>query len=92
MQNLSPIQLGLPPFLGESAGYTSQPAGRAAKGSGACSLEIFEKQVLGCAILVFFNVFEVVSGIHFNNIFNNFSHFNRIYLTVVGKLKGNKKV
>ena len=42
----------------------SQPAGEAAKGSRACSLHIFEKQMLGCAILMLLNVFEVVSGIN----------------------------
>ena len=58
----------------------SQPAGGAAKGSGACSLEIIEEHAQGCAILVFLNVLEVVSGIHFKHIFSQFTHFYRILL------------
>ena len=58
----------------------SQPAGGAAKGSGACSLEIVEKQVQGYAILVFLNILEVVSGIHFKHMFSQFTHFYRILL------------
>ena len=58
----------------------SQPAGEAAKESEACSLEIVEKQAQVCAILVFLNVLEVVSGIHFKHIFSQFTHFYRILL------------
>ena len=58
----------------------SQPAGGAAKGSGACSLEIVEKQAQGCTILVFLNVLKVVSGLNFKHILNQFTHFYRILL------------
>ena len=70
----------------------SQPAGRATKGFESCFLEIFEKQVLGYEILMFLNVFEVLSGANFNNILSHFSHFYHIYLTAVGKPKASKKV
>ena len=59
---------------------SGQPACGAAKGSGACSLEIVEKKAQGCAILVFLNVLEVVSGINFKHIFSQFTHFYRILL------------
>ena len=66
----------------------SQPADGEAKGCGACSLEIVEKQAQGWAILVL----EVVSGIHFKHIFSKFTHFYRILPKAVGKPKGSKKV
>ena len=53
----------------------SQPTGGAAIGSGAYFLDIFEKQGLGCAMLVFLNVFEVVVGISFNDNLVNFNAF-----------------
>ena len=70
----------------------SQPAGGTAKGSGACSLETVEKQAQGCALVVFLNVLEVVSGIHFQQILVSLFIFIAFYLTVVGKPKGSKKV
>ena len=54
----------------DMSGLMSQPAGGAAKGFGACSIEIVEKQAQECAILVFLNVLELVSGIHFKHIFS----------------------